>query len=160
MHKFKADIEIIGINPYVFVPEKILQEIFKQSNKKKGPIPIHGTINNKPYKQTLVKYNGAWRLYINTSMLKNSPKRVGETIEIAVAFDPSDRTITPHPKLVQALKENTEAKKVFDNLSSSKQNEIVRYISFLKTEESIDKNVKRAIGFLTGKDRFTGRDKP
>src|ERR1700745_1811446 len=130
MNKFKANIEIIGINPFVFVPDRVLKNIFKQADKDKGPIPIRGTINDNPYRQTLVKYRDAWRLYINNSMLKNSPKRIGETVVIAVEFDPVNRNIKPHPKLVKALKENKEAKKIFDNLPPSRQNEIVRYISF------------------------------
>jgi hypothetical protein len=160
MNKFKAGIEIIGINPFVFVPERILKNIFKQANKDKGPIPIRGTINGNPYKQTLVKYLGAWRLYINNTMLKNSPKRIGETVVIEVEFDPISREIKAHPKLIVAFKENKEAKKIFDTLPTSRQNEIVRYISFLKTKESVDRNIKRVIGHLVGKDRFVGRDSP
>lgn len=160
MNKFKADIEIIGINPFVFVPDRILKNIFKQADKDKGPIPIRGAINAQPFKQTLVKYRGDWRLYINTAMLKNSPKRIGETVTIEVEFDPISRTIKPHPKLVLAFKENKEAKKKFDNLPPSRQNEIVRYISFLKTEESVIRNIKKAIDHLVGKDRFVGRNKP
>ena len=160
MTKFSATIDIIGINPFVFVPDKILKSIFKEARKDKGHIPIRGAINNKPYKQTLVKYKAAWRLYVNTTMLKNSPKRIGESVEITIEFDPVERSIQPHPKLIEALKNNKEAKIVFDNLSPSRQNEIVRYISFLKTEESIIKNINRAINFLTGTERFVGRDKP
>ncbi|HYH14728.1 MAG TPA: YdeI/OmpD-associated family protein [Flavisolibacter sp.] len=93
-------------------------------------------------------------------MLKHSPKKIGETVKIAIAFDPTDRTIEAHPKLVKALEESPAAKKVFDSLPASRQKEIVRYISFLKTEGSIDKNVSRAINFLLGKDRFIGRDHP
>jgi hypothetical protein len=157
---FTAVIGIIGVNPFVYVPDEILQEIFKQSGKQNGPIPIYGTVNEKPYKQTLVKFSGAYRFYINTSILKNSPKRIGEVLTITIAYDPSDRTIKMHPKLILALDNNTEAKEVFDSLSMSLQNEIVRYISQLKTEESIDKNVKKAIGFLLNQNRFVGRDKP
>jgi hypothetical protein len=160
MHKFRATIEIIGINPFVFVPDNILKKIFLQAGKEKGYIPIKGTINNKAYQQTLVKYKGAWRLYINTTMLENSPKRIGEKISISIAFDPLIRTIAPHPKLVKALKENKDAKSVFDTLPPSRQKEIVRYIAMLKTEESIDRNIKRAINFLTGKENFIGRQKP
>ena len=159
MKTFKAPIEIIGINPFVFVPDAILQYIFKDAGKDRGHIPIHGAINGKPYKQTLVKYSGHWRLYINTTMLKDSPKRIGETIEISVQFDPVERTIKPHPKLVKALKASPVAKKAFEALSPSRQKEIVRYISSLKTAESIDKNIKRAIEFLSGKGNFAGRDK-
>jgi len=160
MNKFSASIEIIGINPFVFVPDSILEDLFKEAGKNKGTIPIRGVINDKPYRQTLVKYSGAWRLYINTTMLKNSPKRIGEIIELTIEYDSSDRSISAHPKLTEALKGNKEALQVFENLRPSLQFEIVRYIAHLKTEESIDKNVSRAINFLLGKERFVGRDKP
>jgi len=45
-------------------------------------------------------------------------------------------------------------------LPASRQKEIVRYISALKTQESVTKNIERAIGFLMGGNRFLGRDKP
>jgi hypothetical protein len=156
----KAEIKIIGVNPYVSVPEKLLEKIFKEAGRSRGPIPVCGLINKKPYKQTLVKYSGDWRLYINTIMLKNSPKRIGEIIEISVSFDPTDRTIPPHPAFTKALTKNKEAKEVFDKLSPSRKKEIVRYISALKTEESVAKNIERAISFLSGSGRFVGRDKP
>jgi hypothetical protein len=160
MHTFKAELKIIGINPYVEVPQKILAAVFKQAGKEKGKIPIRGTVNKLPYTQTLVKYLGEWRLYINTKMLKDSPKKIGTTITVSVEFDPSDRTITPHPKLIKSLEKNKKAKAVFDQLRPSLQHEIVRYIAHLKTEASIDKNITQAIDFLLGKGRWIGRDKP
>ena len=159
MNKFKAEIQIIGVNPYVFVPNQVLSDIFIQAQKDKGAIPIKGTVNGKPYKQTLVRFKGEWRLYINMKMLKNSPKRIGETIEITIEFDPIKRIIKPHPKFVKALKDNINAKAIFDNLRPSLQLEIVRYISMLKTEESVEKNVPKAISFLLGKGKFVGRNK-
>lgn len=158
MNPFKANIDLIGINPFVHVPEPVLEELFRKSGKDKGPIPVKGTINGKPFLQTLVKYSGEWRLYINTKMLPRSPKRIGEEIEVTIEFDPADRTIHPHPKLVQALMENTKANEVFVSLQPSLQNEIVRYIANLKTEESVERNVAKAIAFLLGKERFIGRD--
>jgi len=160
VYAFEATIELIGINPYVQIPETILAKIFNQAGKDKGHIPIKGTINDLPYQQTLVKYSGLWRLYINTVMLKNSPKRIGERIQVTIQLDLSDRTIQPHPKLTEALKHNTVAKAVFDQLSPSLQKEIVRYIANLKTEESIHRNIEKAIDFLLGKGPFVGRQKP
>jgi hypothetical protein len=158
--EFNAIIEIIGINPFVFVPEPILIEIFKHFGKDKGPVPIKGEINGIAYKQTLVKYKGSWRLYINTAMLVNSPRRIGEEIHLTVGLDTEDRTIEPHPEFIKALNQNPGAKSVFENLSKSRKNEIVRTISYLKTEESINRNIKKAIDFLQYKGRFAGRDKP
>jgi hypothetical protein len=160
VQKFKAGIELIGINPFVSVPAKILKEIFSQAGKDRGHIPVRGSVNRKSYKQTLVKYSGEWRLYINTTMLKDSPKRIGEIIAVTIRHDPEDRTIQPHPGFAAALNANKKAKKAFDALPPSRKKEIVRYISALKAPESVNKNILRAIGFLTGDNRFVGRDKP
>lgn len=160
MLHFKAELEIIVGNPFVHLPADVLDKIFVQANKNKGAIPVRGTVNGKPYQQTLLKYSAHWRLYINMKMLKNSPRRIGENIEIEIEFDPSDRTIEPPPNWLAALADNHEAKGVFENLSPSKQKEIVRYLSNLKTKESVERNVERAINFLLGNGRFVGRDKP
>jgi len=159
-YTFTATIEIIGINPFVFVPEEILHHIFEKAAKSKGPIPVKGIVNTVPYTQTLMKFKGEWRLYINTKMLKNSPKRIGEQIEISIDYDAEKRSIPIHPKLSQALNENEAANTIFQNLRPSLQHEIIRYIAHLKTEESIDKNVLKAIAFLLGKGKFVGREKP
>ncbi|MEJ8818215.1 YdeI/OmpD-associated family protein [Lacibacter sp. H407] len=158
MQKFKATIELIGINPFVFVPEKILAAVLQEAGKEKGPIPIKGVINKTPYRQTLVKYAGHWRLYINTIMLKDSPKRIGETVSISIAFDPADRKLNMHEGLEKALAKNKTANKNFKQLPASRQQEIIRYISNLKTAASVERNITRAINFLSGNGSFVGRE--
>jgi len=163
MNKVKSDIisakiEIIGINPFVYLPDNILNSIFVQAKRDKGYIPIKGIINGNPYKQTLVKYSGEWRLYINNIMLKNSPKRIGETVELSVEFDSVERVIEPNPNFLKALNDNKGAKQIFENLTPSLQKEIIRYISLLKRENSIAENIEKAIGFLQGKNKFIGRE--
>lgn len=157
---FKANIDIIGINPFVFVPDMILASIFKQAQKDKGPIPVRGTIDGHAFVQTLVRYGGHWRLYINTPMLKAAKKQVGDQILLQLEYDSEERIIPIHPKLIKALQKNKKAKQVFDALRPSLQKEIVRYISHLKTAESIDRNVEKAIQFLLGKGSFVGRNTP
>lgn len=155
---FKAEIKIIGINPFVFVSEEALNYIFHQSGKNKGQLPVKMKIDGHEFKQTLVKYAGDWRLYLNTPMRKAAGKDIGDTATFEIEFDTEERTISINPKLVQALAENKQAKDVFDGLTLHLQKEIIRYIANLKTEESIDRNVKKAIQFLLGKERFIGRD--
>lgn len=158
MPVFKARLDIIGINPFIFVPQPILLTLFKDAGMDKGHIPVCGQINGNEYQQTLLRYKGEWRLYINTVMLPNSPKRIGELIEASIEFDPRDRTLQPHPDLVKALAENKEAETAFQRLAPSRQKEIIRYISSLKTTESRAKNIKQAIGFLLGTNGFVGRN--
>jgi hypothetical protein len=158
MNSFSAKIFKIGINPYVLLPAIILKEICKQAGKNKGPIPVRGTINEKEFTQTLVKYSGKWRLYLNTPMRKNAGIDVGDIVHIEMSYDPGDRTTPMHPKLKHALAKNKKALEVFNDLIPSRKKEIMRYINSLKTEESLEKNIKRAIGFLTGKEKFIGRN--
>lgn len=160
MAVFKAKLDIIGINPFVFVPQTILSALFKAAGRDKGHIPVCGLVNGKEYVQTLLRYKGEWRLYINTIMLPNSPKRVGELIEVTIEFDKRDRTLQPHPDLTKALAQNKEAGILFQGLPPSRRKEIIRYISALKTAESRAKNIKQAIGFLLGNNSFMSRDKP
>jgi hypothetical protein len=160
MNRFKATIDIIGVNPFVLLPAPVLKNIFKLAQKDKGPIPVRGTIDAHPFIQTLVKYSGHWRLYINGPMLKVSGKKVGDIISLQLEFDPIARTIPIHPKLESAINKNKKAKAAFEKLSPSRQKEIIRYISFLKTEISVDRNVTIVVKFLLGKSRFAGRDKP
>lgn len=160
MISFKAKIFIIGVNPYVIPPSAVLKKIFTAAGKDKGLVPIQGKINGHTFIQTLVKYSGKWRLYLNTPMRKAAGIDVGDTGTFEIEYDPVPRTIEMHPKLKAALKQNKAAKAVFDKLSPYLQKEIIRYINQLKSEATIDKNVVKAMGFLLSKERFIGRNKP
>lgn len=155
MKKFSAEIFKIGINPVVDPPGDVLDAIFKQAGKSKGPIPVRGTVNGAGFIQTLVRYQGAWRLYINGEMLRASGAEIGDMVDIKIEFDPRPRE-TPMPqKLAKALKKDKTAKAAFESFSASRQNEISRYIANLKSEESIDRNVERIIKHLRGEDAPT-----
>src|ERR1700751_5285762 len=94
---FKAKIEIIGVNPFVFLPEKVLNKIFIQAGKSKGKIPVRIKIDGHEFIQTLIKYSGHWRLYLNTPMRKAAKKEVGDRATFEIEFDKVERKITMHP---------------------------------------------------------------
>jgi Domain of unknown function (DUF1905)/Bacteriocin-protection, YdeI or OmpD-Associated len=160
VESFTAIIKIIGINPYVLLPQKVLKEIFKQAGKVKSPIPVKGKLNGCSFTQTLVKYSGKWRLYLNTAMRKAGGLEVGDKANFVIEYDPLPRNIEIHPKLKAAITKNKKIKAIFFSLAASRQKEIIRYISCLKSEESVDRNIKKVISYLSGKVRFAGRDKP
>ena len=159
-NKFSAQIEIIGINPFVYLPDNVLKAIFVQADKDRGKIPVRIKMDGHAFGQTLIRYQGHWRLYLNTPMRRATKKEVGDKADFEIAFDNTERKIPVPPKFEKALNENVEAKKIFDNLRPSLQHEIIRYLSFLKTEASVDRNVVKAVNFLLGNERFIGRDKP
>ena len=52
-------------------------------------------------------------------------------------------------------------KKLFKDAGKEKDNIPVKLIiNFLKTEESVNRNIQRALDFLSGDAIFIGRDKP
>lgn len=53
MHKFKATIDIIGVNPYDYVPEQILKEIFVLAGRDKGYIPVCVVIDKNNHKHKI-----------------------------------------------------------------------------------------------------------
>lgn len=97
---FTATLNKIGINPFVFLPEEILVQLCTLAKKEKGKIPLKVRVNNQnEYSQTLLRYKGEWRLYINTIMLKNAPKKIGEQIQISLVLDSEEKIWVPHPKI-------------------------------------------------------------
>ena len=156
---FKTRIRIIGVNQYVLVPKAVLESIFAQVGEEHGPIPIRGTLDGHPFKQTLVKYSGTWRVYLNKPVRKAAGKEVGDTVEVQIEFEPVERANPLHPKLSQALKDNPAAQTAFDAMSPSRQKEIIQYINNLKNDASVEKNVLRTIQFLVGNTPVAGRDK-
>src|SRR5262245_57771936 len=97
MVKFKGKIYKIGINPVVDPPEKVLKKIFEQAGRSSGPITVRGLLNGTKFIQTLVKYGGVWRLYINGPMLKKSGSALGDTVNIELEFDPTPREPATRP---------------------------------------------------------------
>jgi len=150
MKSFSAKISKIGINPHVGVLETVLGSLFTQAGKIKGPIPVRGTLNGKKFRQTLVKYQGAWRLYINGGMRQAAGVDVGDEAHVLLEFDPAPRIEQMHPKLVHALARNKAAKTAFENLVPSRRKEILRYLNTMKTESSLERNVEKIIQYLLG----------
>ena len=149
MPRFSATIYKLGINPVVDPPERVLNAIFKQAGRSNGPIRVRGKLNRALFQQTLVKYSGTWRLYVNGVMLKASGAKVGDTVRLEVEFDQSLPEVGMPPALERAFSRDRVARIAFEKLVPSRQKEILRYIGSLKTDESIRKNIEKIIRQLT-----------
>jgi hypothetical protein len=151
MPSFKARIAIIGINPYVSLPASALRQIFKAAGRSSGPIPVCGRIEATPYTQNLVRYQGAWRLYLNTPMRRGAGKEVGDLARVTVDFDPRPRVTPMPPALRKALAQDKNAKAAFAALAPSRRKEIQRYLNQLKSPVTVAKNIVHVMDYLRGK---------
>jgi hypothetical protein len=147
---FRATIELIGINPFVALPPRQLEALFEAAGKQRGPIPVRIEIGGATFRQNLVKYRGAWRLYLNTPMRVAAGKGVGDRVRLQVEFDPAPRVEPMPPALRRALAQDAAAKGAFAALAPSRKKEIQRYLNSAKTAATVDRNVAKVIAYLSG----------
>ncbi len=158
---FKGKIALHKINPYVLV-SKSRAETLKPGWRK--PLPVLITINGKPDTPWRINMmpvgSGRFHLYLHGSVRKASGTKVGDTVEVTIAFDneyKSGPAQTPAWFRVP-LSKSAEAKKNWDALIPSRKKEILRYLLSLKSDEARERNVKRALHVLSGKEeRFMAR---
>ena len=61
--------------------------------------PVRLTIDSHAFLQTLVRYAGQWRLYLNGPMRQAAGKQVGNAAAFALAHDPVSRAVPVPPLL-------------------------------------------------------------
>jgi hypothetical protein len=149
MTRFKAVVEIVGINPFVQVPDSVLKALFRQAQREKGPIPVKGRLQGKPFLTTVVLFRGRWRLYLNTQMRKDAGVDVGDEVTVEIAFDPQKRVVPMPPRFARALAQHPKVKAAFESLAPSRRTEILRYLNWVKTEEALDRNVDKILRILS-----------
>ena len=145
MPEFTTKIGKIGINPVVEPPEKVLNAIFANAGKDKGAIRVRGTINGADLRQTLVRFRGEWRLYINGEMCRSAGVGVGDTVTIVLEYDSEPRVDIEPERLTAALAGDPKAREAFDALPSSRRREIISYLGSLKTDEALTRNLERVL---------------
>ena len=144
---FEAKIYKVGINPCVDVPLRITKKMIAL----KGYIPIKGKIKNHPFQQTLVTVKSAqYRLYVNGPMLKSSKTKLGDSVKFSIEQDFEPKVI-PMPKELKAKLDQHKLMTAFNSLTSGRQKEILKYLNFLKTEESLNRNIDKVIHQLERK---------
>ena len=160
--RFRAVIELNNINPYVLVSAKRAAHIRKGWRK---PLPVRIRVNGQPKTPWRINLmpvgDGSFYLYLHGDVRRASGTNVGEAVTVELAFDDEYRSGPAHPMpswLCEALDRNRKAKHAWDQLIPSRQKEILRYFSALKTPEAQGRNVLRAIRVLSGgKGRFMAR---
>jgi hypothetical protein len=150
-HNFKAKIYKIGINWAVDVPK----ELADQMKPEKGYIRIKGTINGFEFIQTLVPVkNGPYRLFVNFIMMKGGKTALGETasFEIEQNFTVVDQMYAM-PKLLQKALDKHQLREQFNLLTPSRRKDILKYLSYVKTERTMLGNIEKVAAQLKNKNK-------
>jgi hypothetical protein len=150
-HIFRAKIYQTGINWCVDVPTKIT----KLLTSEKGRITIKGQINGFDFTKTLIPVrNAPHRLFVNQRMMKGGGTALGKTAAFQIEQD-SKKANKEYaiPALLVELLHKHKLISDFENLTVSKRREILKYLSYIKTEETLLKNISKLVVKLKNKER-------
>jgi hypothetical protein len=160
--RFRALIEIRGINPYVAVSAERAARLKPDWRK---PMPVRVQVNGKPDVPWRINMmpagDGSFFLYLHETVRKDSTTGVGDTVSVTILFDDAYKggPLGPMPDWFgNALKRNPSARRGWNKLPPSRQKEILRYLVRLKSAQAQQRNMQRALHVLAGgKARFMGR---
>jgi hypothetical protein len=161
--EFESKIRINVPNPYILVPKRHA-ETLKGGWRK--PMPVLVQVNDKPETpwriNMMPKGDGSFYLYLHGTLREASGTRVGDRVQVRLRFDEDYLGGPAHPMpswFEVPLSKNQKAKAAWDTLPPSRKKEILRYFSWLKSDEARQRNVDRAITVLSGNPgRFMARD--
>jgi hypothetical protein len=159
---FTSTIEIYNGNPYVLVSPDQASKLQAGWHK---PLPVLVQINGKPDKPWRINMmpigDGSFYLYLHGDVRKASNTKVGDRVKVDVSFDQAYHPGPMHPMpewFKEPLEKNPKAKKAWEALIPSRQKEILRYMSWLKSDETRRRNVEKALRVLSGsQERYMAR---
>ena len=162
MLRFRAVIQIRGINPYIHVSAELARRLKENWRR---PLPVAIRINQKPDEPWRINMmpagDGSFYLYLHETVRKASETKVGDKVTVSIEFDPNYSNGPAHPVprwFTQAMAKNSGASKSGKALVPSRKKEVLRYFATLKTSEARLRNLQRAIAALSGEEvRFMAR---
>jgi Bacteriocin-protection, YdeI or OmpD-Associated/Domain of unknown function (DUF1905) len=97
---------------------------------------VVATVNGTEYRSRLMVYGGKSYLGLRKDLLRQIGAGAGDTVEIELAEDHSDRVVTEPPELLEALAANPDARTAYDALAHTHRLEYARWISEGKQPET------------------------
>lgn len=160
--RFRARIELNGINPYVRVRAG---QAAKLKSAWRRPMPVAVQIDGQPEPPWRINLmpvgDGDFYLYLHGSVRQASGTKVGDMVSVALAFDDEYAGGPAHPMPAwfgDELDRNPPASRGWANLAPSRQKEILRYFAGLKSAAARERNLRRALHVRAGgQARFMAR---
>jgi len=143
MPKFKATLYKTGINTCADVPDTITRKM----KSPKGRIHVKGTVNGFAFTKTLVPVkDNPYRLFVNAPTLKGANASVGETANFVITQDlhKIKKQYTMSPAFRRQLQRH-KVLKDFNALTPARQQDILKYLSFVTREETLMKHAGKII---------------
>ena len=160
--RFRALIEIRGVNPYVLVSAERAAKLKPDWRK---PMPVRIQVDGKPDIPWQINMmpvgDGSFFLYLHGQVRKQSGTAVGDVVTVTVEFDSLYKGGPGNPMpswFRDEMLRSPRARQGWESLPPSRQKEIIRYLVRLKSAQSQQRNVQRVLHVLAGGNaQFMGR---
>ena len=142
LHIFSGRIYKIGVIRFVDVPA----EVSRALKATEEHVPVRGTVEGFPLVTTLVpRGKGIYRVAIHGDIRKKLRVDAGAIVEIAMERDDEEREPDLPPALVLALRHSPAAGTHFREMTVSLRRQIVRYLTAVKHEATLERRVAKFV---------------
>jgi hypothetical protein len=138
---FAGSIYKVGVIRYVDVPREVSKKFGGGAH-----VPVAGTVEGVPVRTTLVsRGKGAYRMAIHGTIRKKLRADCGAVVDIAIQLDEESREPELPPALALALRNAPKAQRRFRALTTALRRQIVRYLTDVKSQETLERRVSRLV---------------
>ena len=148
MKVFSAKIYKVGLIRFVDVPMDISRTIGNGA----AHVPVRGEVEGIALQSTLVaRGRGGYRLAIHGDIRKKLKVDTGAVVEIAIERDEGSREPMLPAALVVALRNSPKAQKLFRGMTIALRRQLVRYLTSVKQQETLERRVAKLVRLLERK---------
>jgi hypothetical protein len=115
-----------------------------------GRVKVKATFNGVPYRGSIAKYGGAFRLGVTKAIITATGLADGESVHVVIELDREERTVTVPDDLDAALRGNADALAAWGELPYSHRREQVLAILDAKKPETRARRVAAVVERLRG----------
>jgi hypothetical protein len=110
--------------------------------------PVRVTINGHTYRSSIATVSGVFMVGVTNEFRRESGVAAGDTVDVDIELDTEPREVSVPPDLAAALDADPEARAFFDGLSYSNKRRIAEPIAAIKTAETRQRRIDRAVAGL------------
>jgi hypothetical protein len=142
LYVFSGRIYKLGLIRYVDVPAEITRKL----SAREAHVPVRGTVEGVAFRTTMVsRGRGCHRIAMHGDIRKKLRIDAGAVVEIAIERDEEPREPILPPFLVLSLRNAPKAQAVFRNMTTALRRQIVRYLTSVKQQATLERRVTKFV---------------
>ena len=142
--KFRAKILLGGKTATGFeVPAKVIADL---GSTKRPAVRV--TLKKYTYRTTVAPMGGKFMIGVSAEVRERAGVKAGDQVDVELTLDTEPRPVEVPADFAKVLKREPDAKRLFEGLSYSKKQLLVRPIAVAKAPETRRRNIEKAMEIL------------